>query len=255
MSEKLSFKDRINLGKQSSMLIWYPKLTKLPIPQIRTEIVNTGYKPLYQMLVEQKPLSYELLKKIFDAMNKIGQFPMFMRTDQASGKHNWKRTCFLESQDKLKGNLSMLIEEHEMQNMAGELGYEAVIFRELLDLETSFTCFYGDFPVNKEVRCFIKDGKIQGLRHYWIKEAIADGNPEDKDWESKLEKLKTYSKKDIEEIKEQLSEVCKVFPEYWSVDFAKSKEGIWYLIDMARGEVSYQSDEIIEHNSPSVVTK
>jgi hypothetical protein len=130
--------------------------------------------------------------------------------------------------------------------MAGELGYEAIIFRELLDLETGFTCFYGDFPVNKEVRCFIKDGKIIDLRHYWVKAAVRDGTPQDPQWLSKLEKLKTYTEEDIKQIKFQLKEVCKVFDEYWSVDFAKAKDGTWYLIDMARGEVSYQSKEIIE---------
>ena len=60
-----------------------------------------------------------------------------------------------------------------------------------------------------------------------------------------MTKLKTYTVSDIEDIKHQLLEVCKVFDDYWSVDFAKSLDGTWYMIDMARGEVSYQSDEII----------
>ena len=153
----MKFEDRIQLGKDSSMLLWYPKIKDLPIPQIKTEIVKTGYKPLYEWLVKQIPISDQVLNQLYKAMDDIGKFPMFMRTDQASGKHNWKRTCYLQSKNKLLENLSNLIEEHEMQNMAGELGYEAVVFREFLNLETAFTCFYGDFPVNKEVRCFIRD--------------------------------------------------------------------------------------------------
>lgn len=245
----MDFKQRVQLGNDSSLLVWYPKLQKLPIPQIRTEIVKTGYEPLSQFVRKDKPMSEDLWLKLYHAMDMIGAYPMFMRSDQASGKHNWKRTCYIESKNDLKQHLYDLIEEHEMQNMGGELGYEAIVFREFLDLETGFKCFYGDFPVNKEVRCFIKNRKVQSLRHYWVKQAVAEGDPQDKNWESKLEKLKTYSKRDIEEIKEQLSEVCKVFSEYWSVDFAKSKEGIWYLIDMARGEVSYQSEEIIWENT------
>ncbi len=241
----MDFKTRVKLGHDSSMLIWYPRIKKLPIPQIKTEMVKTGYKPLYEWLVKQKPIPEELMTQINKAMDKIGKFPMFMRTDQASGKHNWKRTCYVGSRDNFKKNLASLIEEHEMQNMAGELSYEAVVFREFIELETAFTCFYGDFPINKEVRCFIKDGNVQDIRSYWVKQAVKEGEPEDKDWESKLAQLKKYSENDLDEIKKQLTEVCKEFKEYWSVDFAKAKNGIWYLIDMARGEVSYQSDEII----------
>ena len=241
----MKFEERVQLGKDSSLLIWYPKIKKLPIPQIKTEIANTGFKPLYNLVRSNTPLSDEVKNKLYKAMEKIGKYPMFMRTDQASGKHNWKRTCYIESKNALQKNLATLIEEHEMQNMAGELGYEAVVFRELLDLETGFNCFYGDFPVNKEVRCFIKNGKVESIRNYWVKKAVEEGDPKDEHWRIKLEKLKKYSKNDLEEIREQLKEVCKVFKEYWSVDFAKAKNGIWYLIDMARGEVSYQSEEII----------
>lgn len=245
---ELDYKQRVQLGKDSSMLIWYPKIKDLPIPQIKTEIVNTGHKPLYDWVREIEYLPEHLWDQMYQAMDKIGTFPMFMRSDQASGKHNWKRTCYLPSKEDLKQHLYELIEENEIQNMIGELRYEAIVFRELLDLETGFTCFYGDFPVNKEVRCFIKDGKIESIRNYWVHEAIKEGHPKDTDWQIKLTKLKDYTVKDIEEIKSQLEEVCKVFKEYWSVDFAKSKDGIWYLIDCARGEVSYQSQEIIYDN-------
>lgn len=244
----MRFEERVQLGKESSMLVWYPRVKKLQIPQIKTEVVKAGHKPLYDLLVKENPLPKNISDELNKAMDRIGKFPMFMRTDQASGKHNWERTCYLKSRESFDKNLAMLLEEHEMQNMAGELGYDAIIFRELLDLETAFTCFYGNFPINKEVRCFIKDGKIQDIRNYWIRKAVDEGEPEDKDWESKLAKLKKYSKKDLDEIKRQLALVCDEFSEYWSADFAKTKNGIWYLIDMARGEVSYHQEEIIWEN-------
>jgi len=57
----MDFKQRVQLGKDSSLLIWYPKLEKLPIPHIRTEIVNTGYESLSQWLRKDKPLSEEII--------------------------------------------------------------------------------------------------------------------------------------------------------------------------------------------------
>jgi len=239
------FQKRLELGKQSSMSLWYPEVSKLLIPQIETHIVKVGNDILSDWVRNDKQLSDKYWKLFEDAINKIDEFPIFLRTDQSSMKHSWKDTCYLKSRDNLKHNLSMLLEEHEMQNMVGELTYDDIVFRKFIPLETSFTCFHSNFPVNKEVRCFIKNGKILDLRHYWVKGAIESGTPDDDNWEIKLMRLKELTHPDINEIIKQLEKVCKVFNEYWSVDFAKSKDGIWYLIDMARGEVSYQSDEII----------
>lgn len=245
MSE--DFKKRIDLGRQSSMSIWYPKLVDLDIPQIKTEIIKVGNDILSAWIRKGKELP-DKYKQTFEEQLNIFGTPLFLRTDQASMKHSWNDTCYIETKDDFENNLRKLLEEHEMNNMAGELQYDDIVFRELLDLETSFTCFGNGFPVNKEVRCFIKDGKIQDIRNYWVKDAIAQGNPVDVDWVIKLENLKALSTKDFDELHRQLNEVCKVFPEYWSVDFAKAKDGTWYLIDMARGEVSFQSDEIIQTN-------
>jgi len=246
MKEKINFKERLELGVQSSMLLWYPKLTKLPIPQVKTEIIETGHDVLSNCIRKDCDLPDTIWKSLHDAMDKIRNYPMFMRTDQASAKHSWKDTCFLPSKKDLKQHLYSLLEEHEMQNMAGELGYDAIVFREFLELESSFTTdFYGDFPVNKELRCFIDNGKLVSIHNYWFEDAVEQGHPHDLKWREKLKQLNNISKKDLQEIKEQLSEVNKVFKEYWSVDFAKSKEGIWYLIDMARGEVSYHPENIV----------
>jgi len=242
---KEDFMKRIELGKESSMIIWQPKLNELPIPKIKTKIIPLRHDILEGWIRDKNKMPDSYWLKMDEAIKQVGGYPVFMRTDQSSMKHSWKNTCYVQSATDLQHNVSMLLEEHEMANMGGELTYDAIVFREFIPLESTFTCFNSNFPVNKEVRCFIKNGQVQSLRHYWIKGAIESGSPDVDDWEIKLEKLKELSKHDIEEIEEQLLEVCKVFKEYWSVDFAKSKEGIWYLIDMARGEVSYKSDEII----------
>jgi len=244
---KISFKQRIDFGKESSLLVWYPRIKGLPIPQVQTEIAGTGHKPLYDFMVNEKPIPENVYEKMYQAMERIGKYPMFMRTDQSSAKHSWKDTCFLTSKDKLNHNLSFLIENHEMQNMAGELGYEAVVFREFLDLESYFTTdFYGDFPVNKEVRCFIRDGSFVSMHNYWFDDAVKQGHPHDTKWRAKLKKLNTIGKGDKMMIKAHLNLVSPRFQDYWSVDFAKGKNGIWYLIDMARGEVSYHPENVIE---------
>jgi len=243
---RMDFKQRVELGKESSMLIWYPKLQGLSIPQIKTKIVNTGHEVLSDWVRETSAIPESVWQQLYDAMDEIGSYPMFMRTDQSSGKHSWSETCFLPSKNDLKGHLSMLLEEHEMQNMAGELGYEAIVFREFLELENSFTAFYSDFPVSKEVRCFIKNGELVSIHNYWFEEAIKQGHPHDPKWREKLKKLNKITNDDLAEIITQLNKVIPKFNDYWSVDFAKGKNGVWYLIDCARGEVSYHPENIVK---------
>lgn len=226
------------------MLVWYPKLQHLPIPQIRTEIVKTGSKPLRDFVRKNIPLDPELVEQFQKAIKIVGGYPVFMRTDQASDKHSWSDTCYVESAKNLTRNILMLIEFHEMVDMAGEMNYEALIFRELLELETSFTAFR-NFPVNKEIRCFIKDHKLVSMHNYWFEDALVN-QTKDKDWKEKLKKLNVLYPKDKDEIKSQLNYVVREFEGYWSVDFAKATDGEWYLIDMARGEVSYHADKEIK---------
>ena len=132
-------------------------------------------------------------------------------------------------------------------------------------------------PINKEIRCFINDHKVEALYHYWVKHAITswsehgdlddmfgvsdsasdsikasfekkkqaylDSKRLDPDWESKFEKLRTISKDDLKEIMRQLDIIMPEFDGSWSVDFAKTIHGAWYMTDMARGELSFRSDE------------
>jgi len=247
MSEsKISFKERIDLGKESSLLVWYPIIKDLSIPQIQTEIVKIEHDLLYKFMAKNIALPKKVLGKCNKAMKKIGKYPMFMRTDQSSAKHEWKDTCFLESEKDFLSHLSRLVEYHELSNMAGELGYEAIVFREFLDLESYFTAdYFGDFPINKEVRCFIKDRKLVSMHNYWFHKAVEQGHPHDRYWREKLQKLNLISDYDLDNIKIQLKQVCQVFKDYWSVDFAKGKDKEWYLLDMARGEVSFHPEILI----------
>lgn len=247
-SKMRDFQKRIDLGKQSSMLVWFPKLEKLPIPQIKTRIINIDSRVFYKWIVGEGAIPEKYWTEMLKEIEALGGCPIFMRSDQSSMKHSWKKTCYLADHTKLQDQVRNLIEDHEMQNMAGELSYDAIVFRDFLDLETGFKGFHGDFPVNKEVRSFINDGKLTSIHNYWFEDAIEKGSRNLPDnWKEKLKDLNTITKKDLDEIKQQLNEVGKVFPDgYWSVDFAKTKDGIWYLIDMAKGEVSYHPENIIE---------
>ena len=50
-----------------------------------------------------------------------------------------------------------------------------------------------------------------------------------------LEKFNILSKQDLDIINNHLAKIIPIFDGYWSIDFT---DGTWYLIDMARGELS-----------------
>lgn len=217
----------------TSMLYWYPKIKDLEIPQPKTLIYKLSEKELKYFHNEQFPET--LSKNIKPIISKFS-YPFFVRTDFASGKHGWEDTCFIENKKKLTRNIFEVVVENLIADLFG-LPFEALVFREYIPLEAGFKAFYGNMPVAKERRYFIKDGQIQCHHPYWPKDAIR--NPDNKDWEIILEKQNNETEKEIELLSKYCLMVADKLEGYWSVDFAYGQDGKWYLIDMAEGDHSF----------------
>lgn len=226
---------RVLRDKRNSLSYWYPKIQGL-VRTPETIIMPFDFMA-YWKLLDGAPIPKEDVERFHAAANKLG-YPVFMRTSQSSDKHSWKDTCFVKDKKSLKRNLFNLIEHDAMV----DLFPDAIVFRKYIPMESYFTAWWGDFPVNKEFRCFIRDGKIECIHPYWPKAAIEQGSRwiKDKDWESKFQLLTAINDVDVLEISAMLNKITLQFSsDWWSVDFAKSKAGEWYLIDMALGAVSY----------------
>lgn len=254
--------------RKNSMLYWFPFIENLePLKIPRTILVEVGEPELLDFLLDQH-IPPEWVHKFKVAAREIG-YPVFIRTDECSGKHNWKDTCFVPSEDRLLRNIYRLIEDNE--GMMG-LHYTALVFREMILTESVFTAFRGEMPVTKERRYFVKDGEVLCSHPYWVPDAIAQwGDPEPRDdseieemfellptetvekltkrkkllpdnWRELLETVNTSSTKDLEHLLFLAKHVSEHIPGYWSVDFLCDAEGNWWLIDMALGQDSYHWD-------------
>jgi hypothetical protein len=221
---------------KNSLCYWYEITKGLDIPQPYTVIYKIPEDHLKQLRIEQFP------KQIIDDSKKIINqdpnliYPIFLRTDQASGKHGWKRSCFVEKEETLKSNIYEVIIANLLADILG-LPFTALVFREYIPLESKFTAFWGELPIAKERRIFIKNGKIQCSHPYWPEDAIEQ--PSIIYWREELKELNTLTKKDESILKKYSEILAKNFEDYWSVDFAKGRDGKWYLIDMAKGENSF----------------
>lgn len=181
-------------------------------------------------------LSADFIEALESASSQLG-YPVFMRTDLCSGKHDWKETCFVPKAGDLMPHLMALCEFNELAQIIG-LDYTSIVLREFLELETSFTAFHGEMPINKERRYFVKEGKVVCHHPYWPAEAFK-GHTNDPGWEAKLADLNYESGEEISLLSGLAKKAGEALGDSWSVDFAKAKNGNWYLIDMALAESSY----------------
>ncbi len=215
-------------NRLSSLSYWFPKISKLGILVPKTIIVSCNHEDIMKAYYGEQEIDMTFIEELMRAANNL-KYPIFMRTDLSSGKHNWKNTCYVESIDRLIPNLFLLSEYNEI----GRFHYTSIVIREFLQLETSFSAFPGHMPINIERRYFIREGRVICHHPYWPQEAFKDYGYHD------LTNLNMESEEEISLLTLLAEKVAAVLPEYWSVDFAKTKQNEWYLIDMAVGEHSY----------------
>ena len=89
--KNISFEDREEMERQSSMLYWWPKILHLDIPQPRTTCIRVKNSNM-KVAVNGGPLPD--LTPVKDAAGVMG-YPLFLRSDHMSAKHEWNRTCYV----------------------------------------------------------------------------------------------------------------------------------------------------------------
>ena len=221
---------------KSSMFNWHPVIAGLPIPQPITEFVLSK-ENWWQYLAGER-LPDEDIEFLKAAIARLGGYPVFMRTDLSSGKHNFVDACYVHDEDRLIKNLFGLVE----QNALHDLWFDSIAVREFIPLDYEFHAFNG-LPIAREMRYFVRDGVVICHHPYWIEEAIRfyqnSKTWEDTAWRQWLKDLNTESEGEVEILTGYAKMVASVLPGAWSVDFARSKKGDWYLIDMAVAEQSW----------------
>lgn len=223
------------MESQNSMLYWWPLIKDLPIPKPWTILVEASWK-VWVGLLDGKPLPDAVVAELLSASTKTG-FPLFMRTDLASAKHDYKWTCYVPDASHLFKNLGALID----CTVAQDLTPSAIALRRYIPLASTFTAWRG-LPIARERRYFIKDGQVQCHHPYWPADAVAKGRPTVQHWQEELARLNYEDSSEVDRLTSCTTWVGQVVAGYWSVDFAYGQNGEWYLIDMAEGERSWHPE-------------
>ncbi len=220
--------------KRNSFLYWYPKVENIAITP-RSAWLEIDFDPSWiDNGVPDKIISK--LKKLAKQLDPIDTYPLFIRTDVNSGKHDYKNTCFVKSEEDLARNVYNLLED----TLVKDLFPRAIVLREFIELDWKFKAFWGSLPIAPEVRVMIRDGEIERWFFYWPDDAIR--KPDRQNWRELLAEMRRIADKEQEYFLSIAKRVAQEFDGYWSVDFARSKRGVWVLIDMALGEVSWRPE-------------
>lgn len=224
------------------MTNWWPRVRDLNVPT--PETVRVG---MMEMEIDDgAPATDETTTaevadyhEVAAAIEEVDGPPAFIRSDQMSEKHRMEEASKLSStdSDEFGSNVWQLHEAHMMA--WGVPDAKCYYVREWLDLYHEFTAFTGT-PIAAELRFFINNGSVHEVGFYWPEDAIR--RPDNPNWKDKLASLRERTLGQRDEVAELAETVAQEFDGYWSVDFAETVDGDWYLIDMARGEVSFHPD-------------
>ena len=231
-------------NEKNSLLYWYPKLAKLNIP-MPTTIWYEIPKVLIRAMQEVNGVPTALFEKVKPIAREIG-YPLFMKTDQAAGKHAWEASCYVPCEEVLGRHIFEVIESNMMADIIG-LQFKALVFRNYIPLYSKFVAFHGNMPIAKERRYFVRDGKMVCHHAYWWPGAIedwADRRKETKlpsNWRELLKELNTEDEEEIKLLTGYAELAGSVLPGWWSIDFACAQTGDWFLIDCALGADSFHA--------------
>ncbi len=240
----------------TSFLYWWPAVRDLGIPVPQTEVVEIEPASAEQLMEgcivhnvehdidEFQPDCAPLYYRYADALLSAGHigYPLFAKTDLVSGKHEYLATCYVPSEGELLPHVYRLLEEHAMAmflELEGEV--RAIVLREMLDLDAPFRAFNG-LPIARERRYFVSSGEVECTHPYWPEGVLqfwGPTHPEPKNWNVQLSTLNREGAAEIALLTEYAERVGAALPGAWSVDFARARDGTWYLIDMAEAEHSW----------------
>lgn len=232
LTEQHSIEDRVAARDKCSLLYWYPKIKGL-VPTPRSAAVELPDDWISWLDNGMPPEYGEALGKAVAAIGLT--YPIFIRTDQLSGKHSWNRTCFVPRKEELANHTMFLLEENAMQDMFGEARPRAIVVREFLHLKSFFRAYLG-MPVAREFRFFATNGVIDCWHPYWPLGSLEEGNPNDPKWRRFLPQLEEAPPAQVFKMVEKVS---KAFPEQWSIDVCENTTGKWFVTDMAVGWASF----------------
>jgi 8-oxo-dGTP pyrophosphatase MutT (NUDIX family) len=220
------------------MSYWLPKLEAAGLPTPRTKLIPMPRNAYIDILnlFDGNPLrgaALPFLAAVKEASEEIG-LPVFLRTGLTSGKHNWENTCCLTDSSKVLHHVASIVEFSECCDFIG-LACDWWAVREFLPTIPLGICpRYGNMPVCREFRCFVRDGEVLCMHSYWPANALETGGVDRS--EELAAELAWCPQETI--IRDIAARAGAAIGGAWSVDILETRRG-WYVTDMAEASKSF----------------
>ncbi len=223
---------------------WFPIIEAAGLPVPKTILVDID-EPAFEAMIgafdgtdvgDTKPF----FNRIAAAAGEIG-YPCFLRTDHTSAKHDWKDSCYLTDPGQIGQHVFQIVEYSEMASLIG-LPWNRWAVREFLPTIPLGVCpSYGDMPICREFRFFVRDGKVVCHHPYWPQFSLEQGGAV---FNEKFDKSVFYTLAGIELaiLTAYAEKAGAALGGSWSIDFLETEKG-WYLTDMAVASRSYHWPE------------
>jgi hypothetical protein len=220
--------------EKANIAYWFPKLQASGVPVPETVIRQTD-ADLFKMLdLAADPAVTKFILQLRELARGFNG-PVFLRSGHTSAKHSWNDSCCVTNPNSIGSHMREIVEFSAMATPS--MPVQTWALREFLQLETAFTAFHGDMPINVERRFFISPMKIYCSHPYWPAEAVEQGGSSDPDWREKLAGMNTIHPMDQARLEFYCFQIMRSnqfeVDDAWSVDFAKDQQGHWWAIDMA----------------------
>lgn len=222
---------------RTALSYWFPKLLAAGLPVPRTTIIqmpSDAQEDIWAAFDGEDGTG--ATKPFFDALAasaaEIG-FPCFLRTDHTSGKHDWERTCFVQSAADILQHVYNIAEFSECISVP----WDVWVVRELLPTIPLGVCLgYGNMPICREFRFFVDDGVVRCWHPYWPLHALEIGcAPDDLDCEA------LCRMDDEPALRALASAAGAAVGGSWSVDLLETRRG-WFITDLAEAHKSFHWD-------------
>ena len=214
----------------SSMLNWWPPLSKSDIPLPETHIIEVTKTE------EGRPDIDAAISDVARAFEALSTEKAFIRSDKKSASFiNEGSTLFSTNPDHIEDVLECLV----MSHVIGAMKLSGLAVREWLPVD-SYGESYGRL-IAPEVRVYLEDGDIQCYHNRVTEDDLSSS------FDS------TATLRDIEEVIESEWETIQTYADAvgeiepfntsgWVIDFLRTTDGEWYLTDAAIYGLYYSDD-------------
>lgn len=228
---------------RTALSYWFPLIEKAGLPVPKTKIFKMPDAARDTILAGMDGRDggdglVNFAVEIAEATVAAGiGFPLFLRTDLTSGKHEWERTCFVPTHEDLARHIFALAEHSEVAHFLG-LPWDIIVVREMLPTKPVTTCpVYGNMPVTREFRLFVDGGEFICGHAYWPRDAVTKGGA----YVTPAEYRQISMFRDIAE-QETVRDLARLaglaVGGAWSVDILDTERG-FFITDMAEAHKSW----------------